>query len=56
MERFDIDLRFLRGLGFVLKDTRHAVKKLILSLLDLVWMNIELRRQLAYRPVALQSR
>jgi len=47
MQRFDIDLGLIRCLRFVIKNIRHAIKKLILPLLDLIGMNIELRRKFA---------
>jgi len=56
MKRFQVDLGGLRRLGLVIENIRHAIEELIFSLLDLVRMHIELRRQLAHRLVALQSR
>jgi hypothetical protein len=56
VQRFDIDLGLFRRLRFIVEDIRHAIKELILPLLDLVRMNIKLQGQLAHRFVALQSR
>ena len=47
MQRLDIDLGFFRCLRLVIKDIRHAVEEVVLPLLDLVEMDVELRRQLA---------
>lgn len=56
VQRSDIDLRLFRRFGLVVEDIRHAVEDLILPLLDLVRINIELRRMFAHRLVTLQSR
>lgn len=48
VQRFDIDLAPLRRFGRVIEDNRHAIKKLIFPLLDLIGMHIERRCQISW--------
>ena len=56
MQEYDVDLRLSRSSRLVVEHIRHAGQQLTLTLLDLVRVQIELRRQIAHRSVALQSR
>jgi len=53
MQGCDVDLRLFAP-RLIVEHVRDTVQKLILPLLDLVWMQVELLRQLAHRSVALR--